>query len=54
MTPLPLGITVPIFRFDYDRQGKGINLDTIARPRHVVVPIARAFYDVREADSNCH
>lgn len=31
VTPLPVGITVPIFRLDYDREEKEINLDAILR-----------------------
>lgn len=31
VTPLPVSITVPIFRFDYDRERKEINLGAILR-----------------------
>ncbi|KYM89851.1 Phosphatase and actin regulator 1 [Atta colombica] len=35
VTPLPLGITVLIFRLDYDHQGKGISLGTSLSCCHV-------------------
>lgn len=42
VTPLPLSITVPIFCLDYYRQGKGINLGAIERPRHIVMSLCRS------------